>query len=490
MAQATRKSRMAIVEETTKGTLEAPSSGSDYIALQSGFTLTPSFEVLENAELKSSIGRSKSVLGLEQPNGSLSHYLIASGTEATRSEMDLLVEGALGTTVDAPTETTVSSATTSDITVNSATGLERGQSFLIKDGTNGYSIRPIESLSGSVATLGFNLSNAPASSVALGRPILYKPSDDFIGLSVWDYRGNGGAVQAMAGAQISEMTIEAEAGQPINSTFNFEGTSFRFNPVEITSSTNALDFTADDGAQSITITAKFYKDPHDAAQALEDAMNAATTDTITVTYSDSTGKFTVASDGSTFEVDWATTTDTLGAAFGFTADDTGSTSYESDNAYALASPQSPSLDGQDFYVAKDNQIFLGDADDNTCFKAQSVNFTLSNEIVNVNEFCPESGLAEKVVNGRTVTVELTATLTAYDADQFKRFRQNDETRFFWAFGKKSGGNWLAGKCGSLYIPKCTISSFEVQDSDGIVTLAMTLSAYTESGEGEVFLNLL
>ena len=49
MAESTRKTRVAIVQETTEGTLKAPSSTGEYIAVQDGLSLTPSFETLENA---------------------------------------------------------------------------------------------------------------------------------------------------------------------------------------------------------------------------------------------------------------------------------------------------------------------------------------------------------------------------------------------------------------------------------------------------------
>lgn len=509
MAQSTRKTRVAVVEETTEGTLKAPSSSGEYIAVQDGLTLTPSFETLENAEFKASIAASKTILGLENPEGSLSHYCYHSGTEGVEPEIDLLMKAGFGAKSVASTEyNTVASSTAGTaaaaavIKVDTGEGatFERGEALLIKDSSNGYSIRPIESISGDDLTLGFNLSGAPGTGVNLGKAVLYKPADDgHPTLSIWDYRGNGAVVQAMAGARVTEVGFEASAGELINMNFSFNGSSFYWDPIEITSSDRFIDFTDDDGTFAASITAKMYRDPHELAAALQQAMNdTASTEVYTVTYSDSTGKYNIKCTGTVLSLLWNTGTNaanTIGDKIGFitSSNDTGTaatTGYTSDNAYTLTSPQTPSLDGQDPIAAKHHDVYLGDFADNVCFHPQSVSMTLSNEVVNVPSICQESGIKEKVINARTVSVEIQATLDPYEAEKFRRFRSNEETRFMYAGGVKSGGNWVAGKSFCAYIPKCTISSMEVTDADGVVALSMTLSAYTSSGEGEVFFNFV
>lgn len=491
---------MAIVEETA-GEPVSPTSGGDYLAVQDGFSMTPSFEALESAELKPSLAKSKTITGLEQPEASISHYLYHSGTSGVVPEMNLLLKGAFGDVSVASTQYSVVSATAGStsaaatITVGVGEGaqFEAGEVVLLKF-PSGYKLRPIESISSDTLTLGFNLDNVTGLvGTGLGKAILYKPSAAEVlpKLTVWDYRGNGAAVQMMSGAIVSECSVTAEAGQLINASFTLAGTEFFFDPIEVTASSDTIDFTGDAGAKTATLSVGFLKDPHDAASALASAMTAAAGgQTISVAYSDTTGKFTVSATGTVFDVDWATTVDTLGAKFGFTADDSGSTSYLSDAAIGLTSPQTPALDGQDRLVAKANDIFLGEFYDNVCFPAQSIAFTLSNEVVDVKELCSTSGVAEKVASGRTVSVELKATLDTYQAQQFKRFRTNQTTKFMYAFGPKSGGSFVEGKSGLLYIPKCTISAFQLEDTDGIVTMTMTLSAFTASGEGEVFLNLI
>lgn len=509
MAESTRKTRVAIVEESTEGTLKAPSSANEYVAVQDGLTLTPSFETLENAEFKASIAASKTILGLEAPEGSLSHYCYHSGTEGVVPEIDLLMKGVMGASSVASTEyNTVASSTAGSATaaavvkVDTGEGatFEAGEALLIKDSTNGYSIRPIASISGDDLTLAFNLPGAPGTGVNLGKAVLYKPSDDaHPSLSIWDYRGNGAVVQAMAGARVSEMGFEASAGELINMNFSFAGSSFYWDPVEIASADRYIDWTDDGGTFAASITAKFYRDPHDLASALQTAMNdSASAETFTVTYSNTTGKYTIKGTGTVLSLLWNTGTNaanTIGDKIGFStaANDTGTaatTGYTSDNAYTLTSPQTPALDGQDPIAAKAHDVYLGDYADNVCFHPQSVNITVSNEITDVPSICQESGIKEKVINSRTVSVEIQATLDPYEAEKFSRFRNNSETTFMYAGGIKVGGNWVAGKSFCAYIPKCTISAIEVTDADGVVAVSMTLSAYTGSGEGEFYFNFV
>ena len=54
-----RTSRLAVTVESTEGTPVSPSASTEYVALQDDFSMDPSFDTLENAELKASLGRRK-----------------------------------------------------------------------------------------------------------------------------------------------------------------------------------------------------------------------------------------------------------------------------------------------------------------------------------------------------------------------------------------------------------------------------------------------
>jgi len=137
----TRSSVLALKKEVTEGTPVKPTASTDYIAQQDDFTMEPSFDVLENAELKSSIAKSKSILGAENPSASLSHYLRGSGVAGQKPNYGFLLEACLGAVAAASTEyPTVSSSTVTTIKVNTGIGanFQRGQALLIKDPVNGY----------------------------------------------------------------------------------------------------------------------------------------------------------------------------------------------------------------------------------------------------------------------------------------------------------------------------------------------------------------
>ena len=146
----TRASVLGIKVESTEGTPAFPASTADYIAQQDDLTMEPSFEQLENAELKNSLGMAKSIVGAEAPTCSFSHYFRHSGTEGTAPKFaSTILKAIIGSeNIDADEETCDAGSTVSNIKLT-ANGDHhpRGTGLLIKDATNGYSIRPAHSLS-------------------------------------------------------------------------------------------------------------------------------------------------------------------------------------------------------------------------------------------------------------------------------------------------------------------------------------------------------
>ena len=496
-----RTSRLAVTVESTEGTPVAPSASTEYLALQDDFTMDPAFDTLENAELKASLGSSKPVLGAENPTASFSAYLRGSGVEGQAPDFSEMLEAAFGTETVVSTERdTVAASTTTSINVDTGEGSEfpRGRPLLVKNASGGYEMRVVDSVNSDAISPSFALSNAPASGVDLGKPVYYTPADSgHQSLSVWHYAGNGGAVQMMSGARVTDISFEFPAGDLINASYSLEGLEYFFNPIEIGASDTYLDFTDDAGTFAIQITAKMYKDPHEIAAAIQSAMNTASTETHSVTYDDSQGKFTIStSTSSVLSLLWdsgTNTANTVGDKLGFTiaADDSGSTSYVSDNVVGLASPQSPSFDDSDPLAAKSNHLFIGDQDDNVCIDASSVSVSFSTPRRVIDSICADSGRSGSIINARTVTVSVTALLNQYDVDKFRRFREGSQTRLQYGFGSKSGGNWVPGKCGVLYLPTTTITSHSITDDDGLFVLNAEFTAYVDSdGNGEVYLGFL
>ena len=499
----TRNSILAVVVESTEGTPVSPTGAGDLLPLQDDADFTFATDTLENAELKSSLGSAKPIQGFENPSFSFSSYLKAQGTEGTAPQTEELLEGVFGTqSIQATERNTVAGSTTTVINVDTGEGVEyaRGQALLIKDPINGYTVRNLDSVAGDALNLGFAIGTAPGTGVDLGRAVFYSPADSgHQAMSVWLYNGNGGQVSMMAGGKVSEFSMTAEAGQLINSSFTVEGLTHYFNPIEITSSDIYIDFTDDQGTVAATVTAKIYRDPHQLADAIASAMNAQTTETITCTYSDTDGKFTIAtSTSAVLTLLWntgANTANTIGDKIGFSvaADDSGATSYEGDSAISFAAPYTLSADTTDPLVAKNNTVILGDSEDGTvCFKADSINLTLTDTRRVIDDICAETGRSGSIINERSAEFTLTALLDQYEADKYRKFRTNANVKFSYTAGiKDSSGNWTPGTVANLYTPTATISDFNLTDDDGLVSLELTLTTYVNStGDGEIFLNFL
>lgn len=497
----TRNSVLAITVETTEGTPVKPTAATQYIALQPDVDLSFSVDTLENEEFKNSLAPGESIPGGENPTASFSHYLRHSGVEGTAPAFKEVLKAAFGAEVVAGSEfLTTSGSTVSAIeSTGASTNFQRGQGMLIKDGINGYRLRAVHSVSGTTITPSFNLANAPASGIGLGKAVLYKPANTgHQTLDLWHYIGNDGAIQMQAGVRPTEITFPFVANELINMGMSFEGLSGYFDPIVIAATDTKLDFTDADGTFAATITAKTYKDPHDLATAITDAMNTANAgETHTVTYSDSTGKFTITSTGGTLSLLWNTggnAANTIGDALGFStaADDTGSTSYTSDNAQSWASPQTPTFDSNTApLVAKNMEVMMGDQDEYACIHASEVTATLTLGIRKGPDLCAESGFGSSIYNLRNVEVSIKTELQKHDVKFFKKFRLNTTTRFQVSFGPKSGGNWLAGRSGVLYLPTGKIYDPKVSEDEGIASFECVLRTFADSsGNGEAYLNFL
>lgn len=492
----------AVMKEATEGTVTKPAAATDFIPIQSDLEMVPEIEKLDNEEMKNSLGMAKKITGAENPTASFSHYIKHSGVEGQAPAYGKLLESLFGGVETEGTEyQTVSSSTTTAIKVADASNFRVGQPLLIKDGTNGYSIGFVHSLETvtDFLTLGFKIAAAPASGVSLGKAVLYYPVNTAThpSLSLWRYIGNGGAKDMVRGAKVTELTISAEAGQLINGSFSLEGLEYFFNQIEITSSNDTLDFTDDNGTFAARVAAGWYKTPQELATALQDAIDAVSSETITVTYSNTTGKFTIAtSTSAVLSLLWQSGTNTartIGTALGFdvAADDTSATSYAADNAQAYAAPYTPTFDDSDPLAAKGHLVYFGDATDNVCFGPSSVEITISNERKVIDNICSASGRSGSVITGRTVTVSCSGLMNQYDADKIDRLLQNKESRFQYIGGVKAGGNWVPGKCFGVYLPYCSVDSFTVGDDESLTTVEFEVSAFVpDDGSLECYLGFV
>lgn len=494
-----RASLLAVTTEVTAGTYVAPSAGTEFIALQEGFSFQPNFEVLENAEIRAGIGVAQPIQGLEQPTGNIDHYLRHSGVEGTAPGYAALLKGLLGAqTTNSTQRTTTTGSTTTAIELG-AGGSDFARGFAVLQKTAVYEIRPVHSVSSNTLTLGFAVNNAPGSGIGMGKCINFSPANTgHPTLSLTLYRGNGGAVEVLTGARVASAAFKVAAGALINASYQFQGVKYHYNPI-VLSAIKYVDFTDDDGTFAASIAAGVYRDPHELASAVTTAMNAANSgETHTCSYSDTTGKFTIVSTGTVLSLLFLTganNASSIDTILGYThTDKTGTaatTGYTGASAITLTASLTPSYDSADPQAAKYNEVLIGDSSSTTCFCASQIDFTVTNEIQAVECICAESGIQEYIISKRTVEMKVIGLCTAYDVDKFKRYRSNADVRACFNFGSKSGGNWVAGTCMCIYIPIAKVSAYALGDKNGVVTMEITVRPYMDSsGNGEFYINCL
>lgn len=492
-----RASSFSVKEETTIGTYVAPASGADFVALRPGNETSYEPEQLESDELLNDIGTAKSFIGKEIVSGSHSAYLRHSGVEGQEPQLGVLYESVMGTKQVAAVEyDTVSGSTTTVVKVNTGEGANfvEGQALLVKNGS-GYEIRNVNSISGDDLSLNFRLTNAPGTGVNLGKAVTYIPAaSGHPSFSTTKYIGGGHAKEVTAGNTATELSLTMDANGFGEAEFSYEGTKYYYNPIVITASNKFLDVEDDGGVFAVSVAEKVYKTPIELADALQAALEAASAETYTVTYSSVDGKFTIASGSSLLELLWSTganAANDIGSTLGFltASDDTGAVTYTSDNAQTYAAPFTPSYDSADAIIVKGADLFIGTQLENICICAQSVSLTVSKTVEDVDCICEETGILEKIPTARTAELQVTAVLKKYDVALLDALLKNSEVSAMMNAGPKSGGNWIPGKCFNMYMQSCTVGAFKVT-GDSFVQAEITLKGFVSSSTKDIFINFV
>ena len=509
MAETFRSSVFACREETTEGTIIQPLAAS-FVPIRDGFSMQATLETLQSNELKDDIANSKSFVGKESPSGSFPKYLRHSGTEGTAPEYAVMIKSGIGTQTDNSTEystTGSSSAGSSSARASLEMGsgqednYQEGQAVLIKDSVNGYAIRNVYEVdsAGDQLNLNFNLSGAPATGTALGKAIHFRPTGtDHVSYSAWHYQASASSafLQAMSGCKTTSMNLTFPANGFAEINFSFEGTQAYFNPLTVTAGSNdAFDFNDGSGEENATITAKTYNNPHELAREIQNKLDDLTSDNITVSYSDTTGKFTVASDGGTFSLLWNTGTNTattIGGLIGFAvaADDTGATSYTGDNALTYSPSVTPAYDSADSLVIKDAELMIGTFSDNRCRTASTVSFTVSTPKTDIQDICSESGIDSSIINSREVTMNTTIALAEHEAGLFDRMINNTTTQVMLNAGSKTGTDWDAGKCVNIYMGNASIVATPIAENEGYVVFEVEAKGFVSDSRKDFHINFI
>lgn len=508
MAFQTRSTVLAVKEETTEGELIQPAAGSEFTVLREGFTFEGAVENIETDELVNDIGQSKSFISKEVPAGTLPHYWKHSGVEGQEPDYGIIIESSLGAKVIVSTESvtdvgsTAGSSTAAPVIVTTALNeLERGMAVLIKDGTNGFSIRNITAVSDPDITLNYNLSAAPASGVDLGKAVLYKPAatgHPTYSAHLFQASVNSANRQSIAGCRTTEVAMNMPANEFAEMNFSFEGIEFFYNPIVIDSTNFSLDFNDGGGEENAVIEQKTYKSPVDLAREIESKMNALTGDTITVIFNSTgvdAGKFNISTSGGVLSLLWDTGTNTattIGTTIGFdvASDDTGATTYTSDNEQSYDPAFTPVFDAADALVVKENEIFIGDFTRNDCRQASVVTVTVGTPKSDVDDICAVSGVSESLILEREVTLAATLYLQKHEVSDFDNFINNTTTQMMFNGGTKTGGNFDAGKSINVFLESASITANVVADEDGIQVVNVEASAFVTSSTKDVFINFL
>lgn len=493
-----RATIIAIRKEVNSGDYLKPSAATQFIPVRPGSSLSFEPEKLESDELLNDIGASKSAVGKESLSGSQPNYIRHSGIEGQEPQTGILYESILGTKYVMATEyDTVSSSTTKILKVGSGEGAQFrvGQAVLVKDGTNGYSIRNITAINVDDLHLNFALAVAPLSGVNLGKAVAYIPAaQGHPSFSITKYLGSGHAIEAAAGCTVTELSITADANGYAEAEFSFEGTKYLFNPIEITATNKFIDFTDDQGTFAASVPENLYRTPIELAEAIQAALESASAETFTVSYSNETGKFKIESGSAVLSLLWQSGTNaanSIGTTIGFlvASDDTGAVSYESDNGLSYAAAYVPSYDNADSIIVKGAELFVGDVDQNVCICAQSVSLSISKESEDVDCICEESGVSEKVPTSRSAEMTFTATLKKNDASLLDALLKNKTISAMLNAGPKQGGNWKAGACVNFALGNCTVSNY-THEGDNFIQVNVTLSGFVTSTLKDIYINFV
>lgn len=500
MAEITKSNVLSMMQETTEGTLKAEDSGADFIPLRAGYSMSGAFNSVDSDELVAGdLGASKSFTADEVPTASIPFYLRGSGVEGQEPEIGKLFHGVMGEKSAAATEyALLAGSTVSILKVASGDNFKVGQAVLIKDDTNGWEVRMINSISGNDLILNYNLSVAPAVGVTLGKAICYSPGLSHPSFSVHRYQAAaaGSAFKdSMAGAKVNSLGLTFAANGLGEGTAELAGLEYFWNPIVIDASNNKFDFN-DGSVRAATISNGTYKTPMALAAEIQSKGDALATNDLTCSYDNLTGKFTIAINTGTLSLLWQTGANTaasIAAAIGFdnAADDTGATSYVGDNTIALKPAYTPSYDASESVMIKGAQFLLGDSTVINCTKASNVEFSIESTVNRVPSVCASTGIDSTVATERAVSMSATLLLSKYDATIMDKFFNNKDTQMQFVAGPKdAAGKWKVGKVSTIALANASITAHTIAEADGYHVVNLEAKAFVGSNRSDCYINFL
>jgi hypothetical protein len=507
MAKQTHSAVFALKVETTEGTYVDPGAATDFTALREGFSFDSKVDTVQSNELVNDIGAAQSFTGAESPSGSIPKYFKHSGIEGTAPDYALMIKSAIGAQATRATERATAASSTAgtataaavlNILASHGSEYVAGDALLIKDGANGYNIRNVKSVSTDALTLNYNLGTAPAAGVNTGKNTLFAPaSSGHPTFTAHLYQAASSAAfhQAIVGCRTTQMQMEFPANDLAAITFDFEGNGSYMNPITITAATKYIDFDYGSTDFLATLTVKTYKTPHDLAREIATKMSDGGAATISCSYSNLTGKFTISKASGTLNLLWNTGSNTANSAaaklgFSTAADSTGALTYTSTTAQSYDPAYTPSYDSASPNVVRYNELCIGDYTRYDNRKCSNVSLTVATPRTAVKDLSAETGVSESVVLSREVTFSCTLVLQAHEIGEFDALLNNSTTSLMFNHGPKSNGQWVAGKCVNLYMPNVSITGNVIDDENGYMVVKLEGKGFVTSTLKDLYINFV
>lgn len=228
--------KVAIKAESTEGTYEAPAAGTDFISpLADGLELTPVKELLERANLNSSIGKTKPRGGMKSVTASISVEAKAHGTAGSKPQYSPLIESALGTsrqnTTQVTTKASGNTATVLQIEDADISKFNIGDSILVRQ-SGAFHVSPITAKSTGAGTATITLLVAHPSGDMTDSVVVEKFSTFLTAnsghpsISISKYVESA-RLETAVGCKVTSMALNNfTTGQLADFSFGLEGMSF------------------------------------------------------------------------------------------------------------------------------------------------------------------------------------------------------------------------------------------------------------------------
>ena len=240
----TNESSIALMKETTEGTVVSTASGTDYLEVIAGnLEINKTREELARDTLSNTTEGEASRVGIPEVSGSIGVEFRASATEGAYPQaLEVLTESLMGGKRTAATKT--ATAATSTIITFASHAFLVGDIVTVKE-SGAYECRPISAVDATTITFPFALTNgAPSATVEVAACSTFYSNTATSSTFSAEHNVGGELIQTCGGLRSQSLSLENwSAGTIPTATFNIAGLSLEKSDG---SASYAPDFTADE----------------------------------------------------------------------------------------------------------------------------------------------------------------------------------------------------------------------------------------------------